>query len=109
MKITEMPRARARAMSRSTLTLCLTPSAAVGAVDAGEDLDQRRLARAVVAEKAVHFAGPQSQGHAVQRDHRAEELADVFELEDVFRHWVTSALRAAVFALGAALRLMPFP
>jgi hypothetical protein len=57
--------------------------APVGRMHARQRLDERALARAVVAEQAVHFAAPKPQRHAVQRDHRAEELADVLELDNV--------------------------
>src|SRR5207237_1157532 len=107
MKMTEIPFSRARAIKRSTFALCRTPSAAVGssrintrapkwiaraidledpfagAVTAGEDLDQRGLAGAVVAEQAMHLAAPQPHRHVSQSDDAAEVLGDVLELEDV--------------------------
>ena len=49
---------------------------------AGECLDQGRLAGAVVAQQAMHFAALEPQGDAVERDDLAEILADVFERED---------------------------
>ena len=45
---------------------------------AGEDLDQRRLARAVVAEHAENLALSERQRHAVERGDRAETLDDIF-------------------------------
>ena len=57
-------------------------------MNARKRLDQRGFARAVVAQQAMHFAALQTQGHAVQRDHAAEELADVFQRENgvLFSH-----------------------
>ena len=54
-----------------------------GRMHAGERLDQRGFARAVVAEQAMHFAAFQSASVTpLQRDDLAEILADVFERED---------------------------
>ncbi|MDT4852198.1 hypothetical protein FQZ97_864210 [compost metagenome] len=58
----------------------------VGQVHTGQRLDQRGLARAVVAQQAMHLTLFQPQRHAVERDHGAEELGDVFELKDVVTH-----------------------
>jgi hypothetical protein len=55
--------------------------APVGAVHAGQDLDQRRLARAVVPQHAGDLTGPDRRGDAVEGDHRPVVLADVPELE----------------------------
>jgi hypothetical protein len=52
-----------------------------GTVHAGKDLDQRRLAGAVVAEQAMDLARLHREGHAVERDHRAEILADIAQLD----------------------------
>ena len=48
--------------------------ALVGLVGAGEHLDQGGLAGAVLAEQAVHLAGPDLQVDAVQRPHARELL-----------------------------------
>ena len=56
--------------------------AAVRLVDAGHDLDQRRLAGAVLAEEGVDLAGIERQRHVLQRLGRAESLGDVAHFED---------------------------
>src|SRR5581483_3855762 len=43
-----------------------------GPVDAGQDFDERRFARAVVAKQAHHFAGVHFHGNVFQRNHAAE-------------------------------------
>src|SRR5262249_49937776 len=48
-----------------------------GLVIPGQDLDQRRLAGAVVAEDAERLAARDAQRHAVQRDDAAERLGQV--------------------------------
>ena len=50
-------------------------AAAVGALRAGEDVQQRRLARAVGADDADRLAGPHGEVDAVEHDERAEALA----------------------------------
>ena len=50
-------------------------------VDAGEDLDQRRLAGAVVAEEAMDLAGIDLDVDVAERDDRAEMLGDAAELD----------------------------
>ena len=50
--------------------------AAVGLVRAGEDLDERRLARAVLPEDAVHLAGDDVEVDAAQGDDTRERLGD---------------------------------
>ena len=55
--------------------------AAVGRVDACEQLDQRRLARAVFAEQCEDLAGPHVERDAVDGLGAAEAFADVAELE----------------------------
>ena len=72
--------------------LSLVPIRALGAVEddapgaralfSGDDLDQRRLAGAVVAEERHHLAGGHGEGHSAQRLDRAEALADLGELEE---------------------------
>ena len=53
---------------------------------AGDDLDQRRLAGAVVAEKRHHFTLADREGDALQRFDGAIVLLDVVENEQGFRH-----------------------
>ena len=48
----------------------------------GDDLDERRLAGAVVAHQPNHFAGENLQVDAVQRANRAELLADTRQLQE---------------------------
>ena len=51
--------------------------AGVGAVDAGEDVAQRRLARAVLAEERMDFAAAQLEVDVAQRQDPVEALRDV--------------------------------
>src|SRR5207237_903040 len=55
--------------------------ARVGLEDAGDDLDQRRLAGAVVADDRVHLAVAELEIRLAQRDHAAEMLGDCARLE----------------------------
>ncbi len=55
--------------------------AAVAAVHAGDDLDQRRLAGAVLPHQGVDRAGVDAQAAGAQGDDRAERLRDVAQLE----------------------------
>ena len=48
----------------------------VGRFRAGDDLDQRRLARAVLADQRVDLAGGEREGHVRQRTHTRERLRD---------------------------------
>ena len=52
---------------------------------AAEDLDQRRLAGAVVAEQTEHLAFAQVQIDVAQCRHWAEALGDVFDAQHVVR------------------------
>ncbi len=56
--------------------------AGVGPVDAGEDLDERRLAGAVLADEAVHLTGEELDVAVLERVNGAEALLGVFERED---------------------------
>ena len=51
----------------------------VGPVEAGQDLDQRRLPGAVVADQAEHLAVPEVERDVLERSHDAEALADVLD------------------------------
>ena len=53
--------------------------AGVGLVDAGDDLDQRRLAGAVLAEQRMHLAGADVEADPVQRAHAGKRLGDLVE------------------------------
>ena len=48
--------------------------AAVGPVDAGEDLDEGGLAGAVLAHEGVHLAGPEGEMHVVERHHAGKRF-----------------------------------
>jgi hypothetical protein len=48
----------------------------VGLVGAGQHLDERRLARTVLAEQAVHLARAHVEVDTVQRAHAGERLDD---------------------------------
>ena len=50
--------------------------ALVRAIETGQDVRQRRLAGAVLAEERVHLAGRGLEGHAVVRDDAGEPLRD---------------------------------
>ena len=56
--------------------------AGVGAEQAGQNADQRRLAGAVLAEQAVHLAGAEGQVDVVVREHSGERLRDPDQLDD---------------------------
>jgi hypothetical protein len=51
--------------------------ARVGLIGPGKDLDQRRLAGAVLAEKGMDLAAIERERHVVIGQHRAEALADI--------------------------------
>ena len=71
------------AASRSAIGLAVDQNfALVGHVHAGQNLDQRRFAGAIVAKQAMDFAGPDVEGHVLERDDRAEILADRLELDE---------------------------
>ena len=55
--------------------------AGVGAMDAGEDLDQRRLAGAVLAEQRMHLAGADVEVDSVERQRAGEALGQAGDLE----------------------------
>ena len=55
--------------------------AAVGAVDAAEDLDERRLSRAVFTEESDDLARADGEAHVLQRAGAAERLGNIAEFE----------------------------
>ena len=59
--------------------------AAVRLVRAGDDLDERGLARAVLAEQGMHLSYPQIKRHALERAYGTEGLGDGSELEERFQ------------------------
>jgi hypothetical protein len=62
-----------------------TDRAAVGRVEPGDDLDQRRLAGAVVAEEADDLVVPDHEADVLERSYVVERLRDAIELEQVRR------------------------
>src|SRR6185369_4458749 len=56
--------------------------AGIGRVRAGERLQERRLARAVLAEQRAHLACAEREADALERAHRAEALRDRLEGEE---------------------------
>ena len=66
--------------------LALEPEGAgVRRVDAGDDLHQRRLAGAVLAHQRVDVAALEAERDVVERQHAGKGLADVLDLEQIFR------------------------
>ena len=80
---------------KSTLIKVLT---GVHGVDAGEDLDQGRLAGAVLAHQGVDFAGVHPEVDPVQGEDAGELLADTAHPHHGlrFRHLVCSGVDAGV-------------
>src|SRR5580704_305426 len=58
--------------------------AGIGSVDPGDDLHQRRLARAVLTHERMDVTALQPERHVVEREHAGEGLPDVRDLEQVF-------------------------
>ena len=52
--------------------------------DPAEQLDQRRLARAILADQGMHLAVVQVELHALQRMDTAVALGNIPHLEDLF-------------------------
>ncbi len=59
-------------------------AATVGMINAGEDLHQRRLARAVFAHQRVHAAPLQPERHVIERDDTREFLAHALGGQKIF-------------------------
>ncbi len=55
--------------------------AGIGGVQAGQDLDERRLAGAVLAEQRVDLSRPHREARVLERVHAVEPLGDVARLE----------------------------
>ena len=64
-----------------------------GGVDAVEDLDERRLAGAVLAEERVDLAGADGDVDAAERGDAAEALGDGADLEEGLGHGVSGGSR----------------
>ena len=78
-----MPRARACAGLRTSTGRAVQQHlAGVAPHGAADDLHQRGLAGAVLAEHHVDFAGAHVQLDVVQRQHPGEALGDAAHLED---------------------------
>ena len=77
-----MPR-RAAPPGPSMLTGCAVEAdlAGIGPVDAGEDLHQRRLAGAVLADERDDLAARDVEVHLVQRDDAGKTLGDRSHLQ----------------------------
>ncbi len=58
--------------------------AGIGRVDPGDDLHQRRLARAVLAHERMDVTALQPERHVVEREHAGEGLPNVRDLKQVF-------------------------
>ena len=71
--------------------------ASVAAVHTGKDLDECRLARAILSDDGVHTRGGEVQVHAVKDLHAREALRDAADTEDAFcgtRHGVSTRARS---------------
>ena len=78
---TAIPSARAWAGPWIVGLLAVEPDRpAVGLMDAGEDLDQRALAGAVLADECVDLAGQEIERHVVESLRRGEPLGDPAKL-----------------------------
>ena len=77
----------AGALHREVMDLLSLPPdrAGVGRVEPGDDLDQRRLAGAVVAEQPDDLVDADRDADVLQRADMVERLRDVLELEEVRR------------------------
>ena len=60
--------------------------ATVRLMHAGQGLDERGLARAVLADEGMDLSGAQIELHAVQRLDAREYLGDILHLQQVLRH-----------------------
>ncbi len=72
---------------------------------AGNDLDQRGFAGAVIAEQAHDLIGSNFKVDMVEGSHLAECLGNILHLEYVF-HWTTSLFFAARGRSPALQRLL---
>src|SRR5262245_34861363 len=84
-------------------------AAGIGRVDAGEDLDQGRLARAVLADQAMHLARLDRPVDRVERDRAAEALADAGKRQERIRaglwDWSSDRHSSLVISVAARARL----
>src|SRR5207247_1025897 len=77
---------------------------AAGRMHAGEDLDQRRLAGAVLADQAEDFAAQDVERHLVERAHAGELLAEPAQLDHRSGDLPRSRERAAFEVVAPARR-----
>lgn len=75
---------------------------------AGDHLDQRRLARAIVAHQADDLAGFDRQRHVVDRLDGAEMLRDIGEFENRHQPIASQCLAASLFQVAAFTSCSPF-
>ena len=69
-------------------------AAAVLRIGAGEDIDQRRLAGAVLAEQRLDLAGTQIEVDRIEREHAWKALGDALQAQElVSRRAGASSLR----------------
>ena len=73
----------------------------VGGIDAGEQIDERRLAGAVLAEQHMPFAAPDRERNAAQRDHAGEAFADRFHAQNRVVHRAPCSQAAPLHRAGA--------
>ena len=73
-------------------------------IDAGEDLHQGGLSRAVLAHQGMNFAGEQFEARFLQRLHTGKRLVEIGD-RDEWRHGRRSAL--SCLSAGAKLLLTP--
>ncbi len=82
---------RQRLRFRSDAAVAIENLAAVARVDAGEDLDEGRFARAVLAEQGMHLAAPDGEVDRVEGQRGGEALGDAAHLQE--RRGVGSGIR----------------
>ena len=80
-------------------------AAGIGRIHAGQHLDQRRLAGAVLAHERVHFAGAQRELDAGQRLHAGKGAGDAARLEARSR----ASSRHALSTCASGCAASPFP
>ena len=82
-------------------------AAGIGLVDAVEDLEQRRLARAILADEPHDLAAVDVEADVIQRLHARKGLGDAADLEDGCAHLTTSSRERSSARATAAMMRMP--
>ena len=100
------PSTASRGVTAASSRLADADGAAVGGVHAGDDLDQRRLAGAVLAEERVHLAGEDVEVDVLEHADAGEGLRDAGE-RDEGGHLAAPAGRAAAALRGVPTVLLP--